>query len=55
MQRLLTGLSRATRDRHDALRVLPPDADEADPDAGRTLPVPWVVYGGRAVARVRVR
>mgnify|MGYP001483993889 CR=1 FL=1 len=33
----------------------PPDADEADPDAGRTLPVPWVVYGGRAVARVRVR
>jgi hypothetical protein len=52
--RLLRGLADATDDRHDAVRVLAPGADEADREDGRVLRVPYVVYAGRAVARLTV-
>lgn len=55
LARLLTGLSRATDDRHDAVRVLGPLDAAADPSSGVTVPVPYVIYGGRAVARVTFR
>jgi hypothetical protein len=55
LARVLAGLRRATDDRNDAVRVLLPGEDAEDPAAGVTLPVPYVIYGGRAAARVRVR
>ena len=54
LARLLDGLRRATDDRNDAVRLLVPGEDAEDPGAGVTVPVPYVIYGGRAVARVRV-
>ncbi len=53
--RLLEGLRRASADRNDAIRLLAPGELGDDPGAGRTHPVPYVIYGGRASARVRVR
>jgi hypothetical protein len=54
LQRLVGALRRATADRNDAVRLLSPGEDPEDPEAGVTVPVPWVIYGGRAVARVVV-
>ena len=53
--RLLEGLRRASADRNDAIRLLGPGELGDGPDAGRTHPVPYVIYGGRASAQVRVR
>jgi SpoIVB peptidase S55 len=53
--RVLDGLARASADRHDAIRVLAPGEDEADRAAGVTVPVPWVISGGRAAPRIDVR
>jgi hypothetical protein len=53
--RLVRGLRRVTDDRHDAVRLLVPGESADDPRAGVTIPVPYVIYGGRAAARVIVR
>ncbi len=55
IDRLVAGLRRALDPRHDAVRLLLPGEQADDPSAGRVVPVPWVVYGGRATVRVRVR
>ena len=55
LQRILTGLERATDDRNDAIRLLAPGEEESDGTAGVTAAVPYVIYGGRAAARVIVR
>ena len=49
------GLRRATDDRNDAVRLLAEDDDADDPTAGITVPVPYVIYGGRATATVPFR
>jgi hypothetical protein len=54
LARLLDGLRRATDDRNDAVRLLVPGEDAEEPGAGVVVPVPYVIYGGRAVARVTV-
>ena len=46
---------RANDDRNDAVRLLGPDDDADDPAAGVTVPVPYVIYGGRATVRITVR
>ena len=48
-------MRRATDDRHDAVRLLGPDDDADTPTDGATVPVPYVIYGGRAAVRVVVR
>jgi hypothetical protein len=53
--RLVRGLQRVTDDRHDAVRLLVPGESAEDPEAGVTVPVPYVIYAGRAAARVIVR
>ncbi len=55
VERLVAGVRRALDDRHDAVRLLGPDDDADSPADGLTVPVPYVVYGGRAAARVIVR
>ena len=55
VERLVAGVRRATDDRHDAVRLLGPDDDADIPADGLTVPVPYVIYGGRAAARVVVR
>ena len=55
LQRIMRGLERATDDRNDAIRLVGVDDDDTDPRAGTTAPVPFVIYGGRATARVNVR
>ena len=55
VERLVAGVRRATDDRNDAVLLLGPDDDAEDPTAGLTVPVPYVIYGGRAAARVIVR
>ena len=55
VERLVAGIRRATDDRHDAVRLLGPDEDADTPTDGLTVPVPYVIYGGRAAARVLVR
>jgi hypothetical protein len=55
VERLVAGVRRATDDRHDAVRLLGPDDDADTPTDGLTVPVPYVIYGGRAAARVIVR
>lgn len=55
LDRLVAGLRRALDDRHDAVRLLLPGESADDPSAGRLVPVPWVVYGGRATVRLRLR
>jgi hypothetical protein len=55
LQRVLRALRRATDDRNDAVRLVSTDDDDTDPTAGTTAGVPWVIYGGRATARVIVR
>jgi hypothetical protein len=55
LERVLEGLRRAAADRHDAVRLLAPGEDAGDREAGRELPVPYVVYAGRASARITVR
>ena len=55
VERLVAGVRRATDDRHDAVRLLGPDDDADVPSDGLTVPVPYVIYGGRAAARVVVR
>ena len=55
VDRLLAGVRRATDDRHDAVRLLGPDDDADTPTDGATVPVPYVIYGGRAAVRVVVR
>ena len=55
LERVVAGLGRANDDRHDAVRLLGPDDDAEDPAAGVTVPVPYVIYGGRAPVRVTVR
>ncbi len=54
LERLLDGLRRATDDRNDAVRLLAPGEAADEPDAGRELAVPYVVYGGRATAEIVV-
>ncbi len=55
LAKVLSGLERVTDDRNDAVRILLPGDDADDPSTGVTLGVPYVVYGGRAGVRVRVR
>ena len=55
LDRLVAGVRRATDDRHDAVRLLGPDDDADTPSDGVTVPVPYVIYGGHAAARVIVR
>jgi hypothetical protein len=55
LQRVVRALRRATDDRNDAVRLVGVDDDDTDPAAGTTAGVPWVIYGGRATARVIVR
>jgi len=55
LQRILAGLERATDDRNDAIRLLAPGEDDTDSSVGVTATVPYVIYGGRAAARVIVR
>jgi hypothetical protein len=55
LQRVLRALDRATDDRNDAVRLIGADEDDTDPAAGTVAGVPWVVYAGRATARVIVR
>ncbi|MGE0026611.1 MAG: hypothetical protein AB7U07_05815, partial [Thermoleophilia bacterium] len=55
LQRVTRALRRATDDRNDAVRLVSADDDETDPTVGTTAGVPWVIYGGRATARVIVR
>jgi len=55
LQRVLRALRRATDDRNDAVRLVGADDDDTDPTVGTTAGVPWVIYGGRATARVIVR
>ncbi len=52
LERLVAGLERALDPRHDAIRVFGPGDDPEDAEAGVTVPVPWVIYGGRAIVRV---
>ncbi len=54
LERILGGLRRATDDRNDAVRLLAPGEDAEEDDAGRQLAVPFVIYGGRATARIVV-
>lgn len=53
LERLLAGLARATDDRNDAVRLLGP-GQSADDGDGQELAVPYVIYGGRASARIVV-
>jgi hypothetical protein len=55
LQRVVRALGRATDDRNDAVRLIGADEDDTDPTAGRMAEVPWVIYAGRATARVIVR
>lgn len=55
LARVIAGVRRANDDRHDAVRLLGPDDDAEDPTAGVTVPVPYVIYGGRAPVRLTVR
>ncbi len=55
LQRVIRALRRATDDRNDAVRLVSVDDDDSDPTVGTTAVVPWVIYGGRATARVIVR
>ena len=55
LTRVISGLRRATDDRHDAVRLLGPDDDADDPASGITVGVPYVIIGGRAAVRVTVR
>jgi hypothetical protein len=55
VDRLVAAVRRATDDRHDAVRLLGPDDDADTPTDGVTVPVPYVIYGGRAGVRVIVR
>ena len=55
LQRVVRALRRATDDRNDAVRLIGADEDDTDPTAGTTAGVPWVIYAGRATARVVVR
>ncbi len=55
LSRVVSGLTRATDDRNDAVRLLAEGDDADDPTAGVTVPVPYVIYAGRATARVRFR
>ena len=55
LSRVVAGLRRVTDDRHDAVRLLGPDDAADDPTSGVTVPVPYVIYGGRAAVRLTVR
>lgn len=55
LTRIVAGLRRIADDRNDAVRLLAPGEDADDPTAGVSVPVPYVIYGGRAGARVVVR
>ena len=55
LTRVISGLRRATDDRHDAVRLLGPGDDADDPASGVTVAVPYVIIGGRAAVRVTVR
>ena len=55
LQRVVKSLRRVTDDRNDAVRLLAQGDDADDPTAGLTVAVPFVIYGGRANARVRFR
>ena len=55
LQRVVRALGRATDDRNDAVRLIGADDDDTDPTVGTTAEVPWVIYAGRATARVIVR
>lgn len=55
LERVIASLGRVTDDRNDAVRLLAEGDDADDPDAGISVPVPFVIYGGRASARVPFR
>ena len=55
LSRVVASVRRANDDRHDAVRLLGPNDDADDPTAGITVPVPYVIYGGRAAVRLTVR
>jgi hypothetical protein len=55
LQRVMAGLGRVTDDRNDAVRLLAEGDEVEDPEAGVTVPVPFVIYGGSATARVPFR
>jgi hypothetical protein len=54
LERMLEGLRRATDPRNDAVRVLGPGEPADDAEAGAEEAVPYVIYGGRATARLVV-
>jgi hypothetical protein len=51
-ERLIRALGRVLDKRHDAVRVLGPGEDADDRTAGVLVPVPYVISGGQASARV---
>lgn len=53
LARIVGGLRRVTDDRNDAVRLLAEGDDADDPTAGVTVPVPYVIYAGRASTRLR--
>lgn len=55
LSRIVAGLRRVTDDRNDAIRLLAEGDDADDPAAGVTVPVPYVIYAGRANTRVKFR
>ena len=55
LTRVVDSLARITDDRNDAVRLLRPVRTPTTRTAGVTVPVPYVIYGGRATARVLFR
>jgi hypothetical protein len=55
LEQVMTGLSEATDDRHDAVRLLSGRDDPEDRDAGLTVAVPDVIYEGDVTTRVTFR
>jgi hypothetical protein len=55
IDRVLAGIARTEDDRHDAVQVLAPGEDADSASAGTTVRVPYVIYDGRAAARITVR
>jgi hypothetical protein len=53
--RVLAGIARIEDDRHDAVQVLGPGESSDSASAGTTVRVPYVIYDGRAAARIIVR
>ena len=55
LEQVMSELDAQTDDRHDAVRLLSARDQAEDPEAGITVPVPYVVSGGEATTRVRFK